>query len=268
MRIRNVGTLGGNLAHADPNQDPPVTLIALTRRSSWRGRTASGRSRSRSSSTTTTRRSSSRASCSRRSACRACRPERRLYKKFLPRTADDYATVAVSAVVSLTRAVSAAQNAAHRAGLGRLDPGPRPRGRSGPARPGPAGDDLATPPPRWRPRSTRSPTSAARPSTSATWPRSGPAARSSRRSRRRGAVGQRSERKVVAQAAGLCTGQRPVPPTVRRLIRWRSLSPPTAIRSRSWSGRFASWSCWPTSPAGGRDRRRGWGCTARRSSAC
>jgi len=29
VRIRNVGTVGGNLAHADPNQDPPVTLIAL-----------------------------------------------------------------------------------------------------------------------------------------------------------------------------------------------------------------------------------------------
>jgi carbon-monoxide dehydrogenase medium subunit len=28
IRIRNVGTVGGNLAHADPNQDPPVTLIA------------------------------------------------------------------------------------------------------------------------------------------------------------------------------------------------------------------------------------------------
>src|SRR5919197_1666909 len=30
VRIRNVGTVGGNLAHADPNQDPPVTLIALS----------------------------------------------------------------------------------------------------------------------------------------------------------------------------------------------------------------------------------------------
>lgn len=29
IRIRNAGTLGGNLAHADPNQDPPVALIAL-----------------------------------------------------------------------------------------------------------------------------------------------------------------------------------------------------------------------------------------------
>lgn len=28
-RIRNQGTLGGNLVHADPNQDPPPTLIVL-----------------------------------------------------------------------------------------------------------------------------------------------------------------------------------------------------------------------------------------------
>ena len=28
-RIRNVGTVGGNLVHADPHQDPPVALIAL-----------------------------------------------------------------------------------------------------------------------------------------------------------------------------------------------------------------------------------------------
>lgn len=29
VRIRNVATLGGALAHADPNQDPPITLLAL-----------------------------------------------------------------------------------------------------------------------------------------------------------------------------------------------------------------------------------------------
>src|SRR5215216_4642706 len=28
-RVRNQATLGGNLANADPNQDPPATLIAL-----------------------------------------------------------------------------------------------------------------------------------------------------------------------------------------------------------------------------------------------
>lgn len=29
IRIRNVATVGGSLAHADPNQDPPITLLAL-----------------------------------------------------------------------------------------------------------------------------------------------------------------------------------------------------------------------------------------------
>ncbi len=29
IRIRHMGTVGGALAHADPNQDPPVTLLAL-----------------------------------------------------------------------------------------------------------------------------------------------------------------------------------------------------------------------------------------------
>ena len=29
IRIRNVATVGGALAHADPNQDPPVMLLAL-----------------------------------------------------------------------------------------------------------------------------------------------------------------------------------------------------------------------------------------------
>src|SRR5262245_28167240 len=28
-RIRNAGTVGGNLAHGDPHLDPPVTLLAL-----------------------------------------------------------------------------------------------------------------------------------------------------------------------------------------------------------------------------------------------
>ena len=29
IRVRNMATVGGGLAHADPNQDPPPTLIAL-----------------------------------------------------------------------------------------------------------------------------------------------------------------------------------------------------------------------------------------------
>src|SRR5205823_3932645 len=32
VRIRNMATVGGGLAHADPNQDPPAALIALNAR--------------------------------------------------------------------------------------------------------------------------------------------------------------------------------------------------------------------------------------------
>jgi carbon-monoxide dehydrogenase medium subunit len=105
LRIRNIATLGGCLAHADPNQDPPVTLLALDARVRIAGR----------------------------------RGERELpldeffvdyyqtalrpgelvvgvdvplpapasasaFHKFLPRTADDYATVAVAATIALTPA--------------------------------------------------------------------------------------------------------------------------------------------------------------------
>ena len=38
IRIRNVATLGGNIAHADPNQDPPVALIALGARLTLAGK--------------------------------------------------------------------------------------------------------------------------------------------------------------------------------------------------------------------------------------
>jgi aerobic carbon-monoxide dehydrogenase medium subunit len=39
-RVRSQGTLGGNLAHADPNQDPPATLLVLN--GSVRLRSSSG----------------------------------------------------------------------------------------------------------------------------------------------------------------------------------------------------------------------------------
>ena len=101
-RIRSMATIGGGLVNGDPSQDPPPTLIAL-------GATAEMTSRS---------------------GTRVCPVEElfvdyyetdvrsgevltsvnvpRLpagscgaYLKFLPRTADDYATVSVAAVVSL-----------------------------------------------------------------------------------------------------------------------------------------------------------------------
>jgi len=101
VRIREQATLGGNLAHADPAQDPPVTLLALDGVAVARSRFGE-----------------------RRIALGALfvdlfetslepgeillRVElpplpagaRATYKKFLPATLDDYATVSVAAVVA------------------------------------------------------------------------------------------------------------------------------------------------------------------------
>ena len=100
-RIRSMATVGGGLVHGDPNEDPPPTLIAL-------GATAELTS----------------ASSSRTAAVEDLfldyyetdvRPGEILtkvtippmpagsggvYLKFLPKTADDYATVSVAAIVS------------------------------------------------------------------------------------------------------------------------------------------------------------------------
>ena len=103
IRIRHMATVGGALAHADPNQDPPVTLIALG--ASVEIRRAEGQPREVPLSeffrdyyestlepgelvtavTVPLLPAASGAS----------------FVKFLPRTADDYATVAVAATVTL-----------------------------------------------------------------------------------------------------------------------------------------------------------------------
>jgi carbon-monoxide dehydrogenase medium subunit len=104
VRIRHMATVGGALAHADPNQDPPVTLLALGARVEIR-----------------------RAGGQRELALEeffrdyyetALEPGELVtgitvpllpaasgasFVKFLPRTADDYATVAVAATVTLER---------------------------------------------------------------------------------------------------------------------------------------------------------------------
>jgi carbon-monoxide dehydrogenase medium subunit len=104
IRVRNIATVGGGLAHADPNQDPPPTLIAL-------GATIGVSS----------------AESSREIPLEeffadyyetVLRPDEVIngisvpampagsgaaFIKFLPRTADDYATVSASAVVTLDR---------------------------------------------------------------------------------------------------------------------------------------------------------------------
>jgi len=102
VRIRHMATVGGSLAHADPNQDPPVTLMALDAKAEIR-RTGGRREVPLSaffrdyyetvlepgelvtSVTVPPLPASSGAA----------------YVKFLPRSADDYATVAVAAVVTL-----------------------------------------------------------------------------------------------------------------------------------------------------------------------
>ncbi|MGH7829393.1 MAG: FAD binding domain-containing protein [Candidatus Binatia bacterium] len=105
IRVRNMATVGGGLAHADPNQDPPPTLIAL-------GATVKVSS----------------AAGSRVVPLEefftdyyetVLKPDEVVselfvpglppnsgaaFLKFLPRTADDYATVSAAAVVTLDRA--------------------------------------------------------------------------------------------------------------------------------------------------------------------
>jgi carbon-monoxide dehydrogenase medium subunit len=102
VRIRHMATVGGALAHADPNQDPPVTLLALGARVELR-------------------RAGSRRDLPLDEFFRdyyetALEPGELVtgitvpvlpaasgasFVKFLPRSADDYATVAVAAVVTL-----------------------------------------------------------------------------------------------------------------------------------------------------------------------
>jgi aerobic carbon-monoxide dehydrogenase medium subunit len=104
VRVRNMATVGGGLAHADPNQDPPPTLIAL-------GATIKAAS----------------ADASRTIAVEdfftdyyetVLKPDEIItelyvprlpansgaaFLKFLPRTADDYATVSAAAAVTLDK---------------------------------------------------------------------------------------------------------------------------------------------------------------------
>jgi carbon-monoxide dehydrogenase medium subunit len=102
VRIRHMATVGGALAHADPNQDPPVTLLALGARVHVRGgagqrdlaideffrdyyESALGPGEVVTGVTVPAPAAGSGAA----------------FVKFLPRTADDYATVAVTAIVTL-----------------------------------------------------------------------------------------------------------------------------------------------------------------------
>jgi carbon-monoxide dehydrogenase medium subunit len=102
VRVRHMATVGGALAHADPNQDPPVTLLALGATVEVRGargargipvadffrdyyETALAAGELVTAVTVPSLPAATGAA----------------FLKFLPRTADDYATVAAAAIVTL-----------------------------------------------------------------------------------------------------------------------------------------------------------------------
>jgi len=102
VRIRHMATVGGSLAHADPNQDPPVTLMALD------AKVEIGRAGGR--------REVPLSAFFRDYYETVLEPGELVtavsvpplpaasgaaYVKFLPRSAEDYATVAVAATVTL-----------------------------------------------------------------------------------------------------------------------------------------------------------------------
>src|SRR5438067_12201991 len=102
VRVRNQATLGGNLAHADPAQDPPPMLIALGAEvvaTSAAGERTIPVDDLFVDVFTTSLRADEILTAVR---CPALAPgTRATYLKFLPRTADDYATVSVAATLRL-----------------------------------------------------------------------------------------------------------------------------------------------------------------------
>jgi carbon-monoxide dehydrogenase medium subunit len=102
VRIRNMATVGGGLAHADPNQDPPATLIVLNAQvqiASGRGqRQVSAEELFRDYYETTLEPGEIITGIV---VPKPARPPRTAYLKFLPRTADDYPTVAVSVALDM-----------------------------------------------------------------------------------------------------------------------------------------------------------------------
>jgi len=102
IRIRHMATVGGALAHADPNQDPPVTLMALD--ASVEIRRAGGRRELPLTEFFRDYYEPALESGELVTAVTVPLPPARSgasFVKFLPRTADDYATVAVAVTVTL-----------------------------------------------------------------------------------------------------------------------------------------------------------------------
>jgi aerobic carbon-monoxide dehydrogenase medium subunit len=101
VRIREQATLGGNLAHADPAQDPPVTLLALEGVAVARSRFGERRIPLDALFTDFFETSLETAELLLWVELpRLPAGARATYKKFLPATLDDYATVSVAAVVA------------------------------------------------------------------------------------------------------------------------------------------------------------------------
>ncbi len=111
IRIRNVATVAGSLAHADPNQDPPITLLALD--AQVRIASADGQRDVALSDFFTDYYET------------VLEPEELVteinlplpqphtgsaYCKFLPRSADDYATVGVAASIRVNPASQVAED--------------------------------------------------------------------------------------------------------------------------------------------------------------
>lgn len=103
VRVRNVATVGGGLAHADPNQDPPASMIALNARvrvaSKGSTREVPVEEFFRDYYETVLEPGEIITGVS---IPRPAEGLRTAYIKFLPRTADDYPTVGVAVAVQMT----------------------------------------------------------------------------------------------------------------------------------------------------------------------
>jgi carbon-monoxide dehydrogenase medium subunit len=102
VRVRNVATVGGGIAHADPNQDPPATLIALD--AVIGVASATGTREIPAEAMFVGYYESALQPGEIVSYVRVPKPSPQLrwaYLKFLPRTEDDYATVAVAAALEI-----------------------------------------------------------------------------------------------------------------------------------------------------------------------
>ncbi|HEY8731654.1 MAG TPA: xanthine dehydrogenase family protein subunit M [Candidatus Limnocylindria bacterium] len=101
VRIREQATLGGNLAHADPAQDPPVTLLALDATVVARSKTRERRIPLDALFVDVFETSLEPDELIVRVELPALPAgARATYRKFLPSTRDDYATVSVAAVIA------------------------------------------------------------------------------------------------------------------------------------------------------------------------